>query len=66
MRVESPSGLYDRCKELVNTWVFVCGKHHEKGLYGRVRESLGNHLLSVEARSGARLVDIHVDFLYST
>lgn len=58
-------GSYDRCKELVNTWVFVAGNHPEKSLYGRIQESIGNHKVCIEARSGARLVDIHVDYLYS-
>lgn len=57
--------VYDRCTELVNTWVFVAGTHPEKGMYGRIRESLGNHMVRVEARSGTRLVDIDVDYLYS-
>lgn len=73
LEIDSPSGhtikakfaLYDRCKELINTWVFICGKHPEKGLYGRIRESIGNHMVRVEARSGTRLVDIDVDYLYS-
>ncbi len=61
---KSPDEDYhDRYKELVNTWVVVVGDHREKGLYGRIREHLGNQVLRVEARSGSRLVDIHVDFL---
>jgi hypothetical protein len=67
---DSTSGLtgiagYDHCTELVNTWVFVTGHHPEKGLYGRVQESLSNHKVQVEARSGARLVDIEIDYLFS-
>lgn len=53
---------YDRYKELVNTWVYVTGKRQEKGLYGRIRESLGQETLRVELRA-TRVVDVHVDFL---
>jgi hypothetical protein len=58
-------GSYDRCKELVNTWIFVAGNHPKKSLYGRIREAIGNHKVRIEVRSGARLVDIHIDYLYS-
>ena len=54
---------YDRYKELVNTWVHVTGHHAEKGLYGRIRASLGEGMLRIEDRAGTRLVNIHVDFL---
>lgn len=56
-------GHYDRYEELINTWVKVTGDHAEKGLYGRIRASLGEGLLSIENRAGTRLVNIHVDFL---
>lgn len=70
LEVDCTSGLtgitgHDRCTELVNTWVFVTGHHPEKGLYGRIREYVGNHVVRIEARSGTRLVDIDVDYLYS-
>ena len=66
---DSTSGLtgivgYDWCTELVNTWVFITGHHTEKGLYGRVQESLGNHKVQVEARSGTHVVNIKVDYLF--
>ena len=54
---------YDRYEELVNTWVHVTGHHAEKGLYGRIRASLGEGILRIEDRAGTRLVNIHVDFL---
>ena len=54
---------YDRYEELVNTWVYVTGNHVEKGLYGRIRASLGEGMLCIEDRAGTRWVDIHVDFL---
>ena len=54
---------YDRYEELVNTWVHVTGDHAEKGLYGRIRESLGDGMLRIENRAGTRMVNIHVDFL---
>ncbi|KAF8341950.1 hypothetical protein F5887DRAFT_1076332 [Amanita rubescens] len=57
---------YDRYKELVNTWVVITGKHPEKGLYGRIREHLGNEIMRVEARSGTKVVDVHVDFLLTS
>ena len=56
---------YDRYMELINTWVVVSGHHPEKGLYGRIRNHLGQQIMSVEARSGSRVVDIHVDFLWT-
>ena len=56
---------YDQCTELVNTWVFITGHHAEKGMYGRVWESLGNHKVQVEARSGTRVVNIEIDYLFS-
>ena len=54
---------YDRYQELVNTWVQVTGDHAEKGLYGRIRESLGEGMMQIESRAGNRLLNIHVDFL---
>ena len=54
---------YDRYEELVNTWVHVTGEHVEKGLYGRIRASLGEGMLRIEDRAGTRFVNIHVDFL---
>jgi hypothetical protein len=56
---------YDRYMELINTWVVVSGHHPEKGLYGRIRNHLGQQIMSVEARSGSRVVEIHVDFLWT-
>ena len=58
-----PLAHYDRYEELVNTWVHVTGNHTQKGLYGRIRQSLGKGMLRIEDRAGTRLVDIHVDFL---
>ena len=58
-----PWASYDRYKELINTWVLVTGNIPEKGLYGRIRDHLGKQIMRVEARSGARTVDIHVNFL---
>jgi hypothetical protein len=55
--------FYDRYRELVNTWVVVTGKHAEKGVLGRIRDHLGQQILRLEARSGSRLMDVHVDFL---
>lgn len=60
-----PRNCYDRYTELVNTWVVVVGTHQEKGLYGRIREHLGDQFLRIEARSGSRLVDVHVDYLWT-
>ena len=54
---------YDHYEELVNTWVHVTGHHPEKGLYSRIRASLGEGMLRIEDRAGTRLVNIHVDFL---
>lgn len=54
---------YDRYQELVNTWVHVTGDHARKGLYGRIRQSLGGGMLQIEDRAGTCFVDIHVDFL---
>ncbi len=63
--VRSNEKPYDRYRELINTWVVVSGHHPEKGLYGRIRNHLGQQIMSVEARSGSRVVDIHVDFLWT-
>ena len=38
---------YDRYEELVNTWVHITGDHVEKGLYGRIRASLGKGILCI-------------------
>ncbi|KAF8346789.1 hypothetical protein F5887DRAFT_1072882 [Amanita rubescens] len=58
------NGSYDHhYEELVNTWVVVSGNHAEKGLYGRIRAHLGRQIMSVEASSGSRVLNIHVDFL---
>ncbi|KAF8320244.1 hypothetical protein F5887DRAFT_1087885 [Amanita rubescens] len=54
---------YDHYQELVNTWVQVTGDHAEKGLYGRIRASLGEGMMQIENRAGTRLLNIHVDFL---
>jgi hypothetical protein len=57
---------YDRYRELINTWVVVSGHHPEKGLYGRIKNHQGKHIMSVEASSGSKVVDIHVDFLLTS
>ena len=54
---------YDRYEELVGTWVWITGKIPEKGIYGRIQKSLGQEMLRVEARTGNRFIDVHVDFL---
>ena len=54
---------YDRYEELVNTWVHVTGEKAEKGLYGRIRASLGDGMLQIEERGGTRLVIHHIDYL---
>ena len=38
---QRPLAHYDRYEELVNTWVHVTGNHMQKGLYGRIQQSLG-------------------------
>lgn len=63
------SGLMDDddYKKLVGTWVVVAGRQvHHKGLYGRIREYHGNHHFRIEASSGSRWVDIHVNNLINT
>ncbi len=55
--------LYDRYDELVNTWVIVTGNRGDKGLFGRIQKNLGNQIMRVEASSGAKVVDKHVDLL---
>ncbi|KAF8337811.1 hypothetical protein F5887DRAFT_920220 [Amanita rubescens] len=54
---------YDRYEELVGTWVWITGNIPEKGTYGRIQKSLGQEMLRVEARTGNRFIDVHVDFL---
>ncbi|KAF8328620.1 hypothetical protein F5887DRAFT_924204 [Amanita rubescens] len=61
--VERSCSSYDRYDELVNTWVVITGKKADKGLFGRIQKNLGNQIMRVEARSGAKVVDVHVDFL---
>ncbi|KAF8318845.1 hypothetical protein F5887DRAFT_1166918 [Amanita rubescens] len=61
--VERSCSSYDRYDELVNTWVVITGKKADKGLFGRIQKNLGNQIMHVEARSGAKVVDVHVDFL---
>ncbi|KAF8322378.1 hypothetical protein F5887DRAFT_1087234 [Amanita rubescens] len=56
----------DNYKKLVGTWVVVTGPHVHKGLYGRIKEYHGNCQFRVEASSGSRWVDIHVDHLINT
>ncbi|KAF8332933.1 hypothetical protein F5887DRAFT_922201 [Amanita rubescens] len=55
--------FHDRYKELINTWVVVTGNHAYKGLFGRIRDHLGQQMLSIEPTSGALPVAVHVDFL---
>jgi hypothetical protein len=66
--ITNVSGLKDDddYKKLVGTWVVVGGRHVHKSLYGRIREYHGNYLFRVEASSGNRWVDIHVNHLINT
>ena len=62
-QARQPWASYDRYKELINTWVIVSKYGPEKGLYGRIRDHLGNQIMRIEARLGARIVDLHVNSL---
>jgi hypothetical protein len=55
---------YDRHQQLVNTWVVIGGRHHEKGLWGRIKMHVGRHIMRVELQSGSRMVDVHVNSLF--
>ncbi|KAM6491153.1 hypothetical protein JOM56_013392 [Amanita muscaria] len=55
---------YDRHQQLVNTWVVIGGRHHEKGLWGRIKMHVGRHIMHVELQSGSRMVDVHVNSLF--
>ncbi|KAM6496783.1 hypothetical protein JOM56_007256 [Amanita muscaria] len=57
---------HDQYQELVNTKVVIGGQHQEKGLRGNIRAHLGRCIMRVELESGARMADVHVNFLFPT